>query len=194
MRERILVTFLICISNFLYAQVAEDTTYDPVVSVSDLQTNMPVSGIDYSSNDKIISRFLDHYEEGEFRNSRSLDFCDKLARKIDTIMNQNARVISIQIQGYADGLVNPGLDFSKEQICIECIKYVDISKKIYDEKLAILRACEIEGMLRNLLSSKAYFINIHLKNLRPVDIKDGGPSGYPYRKVEVHVTYTKSKH
>lgn len=179
----------------LEAQTAlsTDTAYDPVVVIPIKPTPpkpkpvpQPIPG------DKSKMLVLKNYEPGEFRNPQSLIFCTKLVDEIDNMMLRNDKILSISIKGYADGLVNRGLDFSNENIFNECSKYLDLSKKIDDDHLAILRACEIEGRLRSFLSLKSYFIYVRWSNSH-IDIPDRGPSGYDYRKVEVLITYTKRK-
>jgi hypothetical protein len=190
---RQIISILLCFI-FVATSKGQDTAYDPVVTITvkpkPVKPKPIIPPVVVPDKIKILS--LKNYNPSEFRNSKSILFCNMVVDDIDNIMNRNDKIISINIKGYADGLVNPGLTFSNENLCNECSKYIDLSKKIDDEHLAILRACEIEGQLRGLLANKSYFIYVSLTNSY-FDIPDGGLSGNEYRKVEVQITYLNRK-
>jgi hypothetical protein len=139
---------------------------------------------------ELIPISLQNYGIGKFQHENIFRFCKMIIDQIENTERKENQIISISIKGFADGLVNKGVRVSRDQVHRECAKFAPFDRGIDDIELATLRACQVEGILKDLLKGKSYFVFVNLTMARPHDEPDGeGDTGGSLRKVIVQISY-----
>jgi len=195
---KLTLIFVLIISNIsIYSQgkmgyIEDDTIFDPKPTPKDIdeETKSKIFYPEpYPNIIKELSELtLINYFPGEFIHSDILNFCNLIITSIENAEIDDKRIIEISIIGYADGLINTGIDADSSKIHNDCLKYMSYSTGQEDIALATLRSCQIEGILMELLKSKAYYLNINtIKDY--YDEPNGGNIGGKYRKVVIKIKY-----
>ena len=115
-------------------------------------------------------------------------FANSVAADIKSLILANRRVDQILVKGFADGIPNDGVSYIPEVIPSRCRKDLD-SDVLNDEQLAFMRGCVVLELIKErvgepLSGGALWKTDMH-------DEKDGGASGYAYRKVVVEVRLSR---
>ena len=132
---------------------------------------------------------LHGYGRGSATHKQDNLFCEKLAGEIKARIASGRRIEKIVVTGFADGIVNHGLQDGFGTVPVDCLEGVSVP--IDDHELALLRGCTI---LRKLSAKIALPTagGISWKS-EEHDEPDGGYEGEPYRKARVDVYLLRRK-
>lgn len=181
--RNVLILLFISITSFSQS-ISEDTTWNPGTP----EIPPPRSGTTGTADTRTMT--LDNFLVGYYSHKNALWFCKSIVNKIESIEHKNDKIIRILITGWADGGKNGGM-LEGDNI-LECNNIFTYSVA-FDKKLAQLRACMIETMLKSLLSKKDYFFSVRL-NQSSHDIPDDTKRiDGKFRKVDVVISYIDKK-
>lgn len=173
-----------------FAQSGDDSDFDPKpkpLKPVKPEPKPPIPVPPIHSNFFVLPNYL----PGAYNHVEVQNFCHKIIVAIDGIKQKN-RIINITVKGYADGLINRGVIISKSEVHGECQKFISSLSGLEDTELATLRACQIEGIIKDQLLARGETFTTFLRfNNENYDEPDGGNSGGLFRKVEITITHSK---
>ncbi|MDR0605800.1 MAG: hypothetical protein LBG80_16020 [Bacteroidales bacterium] len=135
---------------------------------------------------------LKNYEKGNHLHENMVLFSNNIISIIDKIEQKENKIISIDITGFADGIPNSGIPYNPQKKYPRCSFNIDAKTIINDYRLAILRACQIEELLKIGLEFKIYFMQVQFSK-NAIDAPDGVNIGGEHRKVTVKISYIIKK-
>ena len=135
-----------------------------------------------------MRRELSGYEKGDPVHLSVVAFASNVAAEIKSLLLAKRTIDHILVKGFSDGIPNKGVTYIPALIPDKCREGLK-TELLNDEQLAFMRGCVVLALIKDRVGQPVAGGVLWKSDL--YDEKDGGLSGYAYRKVVVEVVLSR---